>query len=1612
MPAIPCSIAGCNYVTEDVDVTIVVALLSLHANQHSSQNTAAAKVEKVSRPSISSSGTSEQWSYFLIRWEEYVTATNIQGKDKVIQLLECCDDTLRHDLTQASGSSLIDKSDTDVLAAIKTLAVREENVMVARVKLHNMHQDHEESVRAYFSRLRGQANICKFLVNCPTCAQDVSYINEVLKDVLVRGISDSEIQLDLLGHTNQDMNHEAILNFIETKESGKRSASRLLSSHGVEAARSSYRKINNTPTNIGQRGSPNQINKDDPCSYCGLKGHGIRSTMNIRKLECPAYNKTCNYCKKFHHFESMCRSKMNSSKSPPPKVTCDEMMSSNTLCAVTNKQGFNNQKILRLDHHTYNNLSDSWTKQASKPQPYLNLKISTTNEDYMYFGFKLNIKTRECSLPVMADTGCQSCLIGMKQANKLGFTTHDLLPVSMQMHAANRKGINILGAVILRFEGNTPTGNKVETRQLTYVSDDTEKCFLSKEACISLGLITNKFPTIGENFLIEHVKDPANQNDCDCPRRELPPAPPKKLPFLPIEANKLKLKNYLLQYYSSSTFNTCPHQTLPMMEGPALKMMIDDNAVPVAHHNPVPVPIHWQDEVKKGLEQDTLLGVIEPVPVGEPVTWCHRMVVCAKKNGKPRRTVDLQPLNKYATRETHHTQSPFHQARSVPQNKKKTIFDAWNGYHSVPLRTEDRHLTTFITPWGRYRYKTAPQGYIASGDGYSRRYDEIVSHIKNKTKCIDDTLLWSNTIEESYNQAIEWLDICGRNGITLNPDKFVFAEDVVDFAGFTITSETVKPCNKYIQAIRDFPKPTNITDIRSWFGLINQVSYAFSMATHMQPFRQLLKPGNVFTWSKEIDDLFEESKQLIIDEIQEGVTIFDKSKPTCLATDWSKTGIGFWLSQKHCRCPKIEPFCCKTGWKITLVGSRFTHPAESRYAPIEGEALAVADALDKARYFVLGCSDLFLAVDHKPLLKILGDRSLEAIPNTRLRNLKEKTLRYKFRIVHIPGTKHKAADATSRSPTGDTQPELLHLPDDVQAISHDLLPENTILQSFLCGIRSEDQNVTISSNLELDLRTSMLASLESIETITWDKVKKATSDDNTLTELSLLIEAGFPNKSENLSPHLRAFHQFREHLYTVDGIIIYKQRIVIPTSLRSKILHSLHSAHQGTSSMIARAETSVFWPGITADILATRAQCQHCNRIAPSQPNAPPIPPVAPMYPFQCICADYFHLKGINYLVIVDRYSNWPIIEKAQEGSKGLIETLKRVFTTYGICDELSSDGGPEFTSQSTQLFLKQWGVHHRLSSVAFPHSNCRAEIGVKTAKRLISNNTSNNGDLEVDTFRRAILQHRNTPDKDTKLSPAMCLFGRPIKDFIPILPNKYKPHETWCGTLAAREEALRNRHMRLHEYWNEHTKQLTPLVVSDKVRIQNQTGPHPNKWDKTGLIIEVKPYNQYLVRVDGSGRVTLRNRKFLRKYVPVSENKRLINIYDDYRSQTYVPEHDLSKIQLPVGNCPQSPEEDINIPTTPAYTPPTSPVSLPPSSSVSTPQTTQENTDNGDTNTSSCPDQGDREQCINRSKSPRRSRQKRAPTWHNDYDMTGGISAEANQSLYSSLCHKRLGGR
>ena len=177
-----CPFPECTYETDEVTDVLVAVMLSVHSQgTHATPGVTATtpsiapntKLEKVRRPTVSVARSSEDWSYFLTRWDDYVAGNNVTGKDKVIQLLKCCDEQLRKDLTRNAGSSLTDKTAAEVMEAIKKLAVREENTMVARVQLNNMRQDRDKTIRSFGARLRGQAGVCKFLVTCPGCSAEI-----------------------------------------------------------------------------------------------------------------------------------------------------------------------------------------------------------------------------------------------------------------------------------------------------------------------------------------------------------------------------------------------------------------------------------------------------------------------------------------------------------------------------------------------------------------------------------------------------------------------------------------------------------------------------------------------------------------------------------------------------------------------------------------------------------------------------------------------------------------------------------------------------------------------------------------------------------------------------------------------------------------------------------------------------------------------------------------------------------------------------------------------------------------------------------------------------------------------------------------------------------------------------------------------------------------------------------------------------------------------------------------------------------------------------------------------------------------------------------------------
>ena len=447
----------------------------------------------------------------------------------------------------------------------------------------------------------------------------------------------------------------------------------------------------------------------------------------------------------------------------------------------------------------------------------------------------------------------------------------------------------------------------------------------------------------------------------------------------------------------------------------------------------------------------------------------------------------------------------------------------------------------------------------------------------------------------------------------------------------------------------------------------------------------------------------------------------------------------------------------------------------------------MAYGLEKCRMFILGARDLTVATDHKPLVKVLGDGNLDSIKNPRLFSIKERTLHYDYQIKHVPGAGHHAPDAFSRKRRQQQRKPQSHI---TVCLESTEFGDDYEISSYACA------------HAEAAVYSSLVTFHEdnnAAKAITIPRVKDAASRDQTYLSLCDYCYAGFPPDPNQLANDLRPFWKIREDLYVSNGVVMYGDRLVIPASLRREVLECLHSAHQGVAGMKARASTCVYWPGMSADISSRRAQCHTCNTTAPSQPRLPLSPTPTPTYPFELVVADFFKLYGHDYLVYADRYTGWVTVSKSPATgttSSALIRDLQTAFTLYGAPLELATDGGPQFASHHTQQFLRDWGMKWRVYSAHYPQSNSRAELAVKTSKRLLRGNITDNGDLNMDAASRALLQYHNTPLPDIAVSPAQLLYGCKLRDHPPSFADSLKMRPEWLQLAEDRDRACAGWHV------------------------------------------------------------------------------------------------------------------------------------------------------------------------------------------------------------------------
>ena len=211
-----------------------------------------------------------------------------------------------------------------------------------------------------------------------------------------------------------------------------------------------------------------------------------------------------------------------------------------------------------------------------------------------------------------------------------------------------------------------------------------------------------------------------------------------------------------------------------------------------------------------------------------------------------------------------------------------------------------------------------------------------------------------------------------------------------------------------------------------------------------------------------------------------------------------------------------------------------------------------------------------------------------------------------------------------------------------------------------------------------------------------------------------------------------------------------------------------------------------------------------------------------------------------------------------------LITALRDQFCRTAVPDILWSDGGPQFTSTKLATFLKEWGVSHKTSSPRYPQSNGKAEAAVKSMKKLISAAWTGRS-IHRDQLSRSLLQNRNTPSRKDGLSPAQKLLGQPVQDTLPAHRRSFA--QEWQQSSDETDKIAANTEQKSREHYDQHARALAELQIGNHVAIRNPTS---KLWDIYGTIATVGPHRRYFVKTH-SGRVLVRNRRFLRKRVPIS---------------------------------------------------------------------------------------------------------------------------------------------
>lgn len=747
--------------------------------------------------------------------------------------------------------------------------------------------------------------------------------------------------------------------------------------------------------------------------------------------------------------------------------------------------------------------------------------------------------------------------------------------------------------------------------------------------------------------------------------------------------------------------------------GGKASLKVREGATPV-FHRARPLPYALQERVDAELDAMLRDGVIEPVDASD---WASPLVPVNKPDGSLRLCADYKAtVNPVLLTDRY----PLPRIDDVMVRLSGACFfskiDLSQAYNQIEL-DESKKYTVINTHRGLFRYNRLVYGLSSSAGIFQRTMCNLLQGIPNVEIFLDDVIIGGKNKDE-HLQALEAVfKGLHSKGLKLKTKKCVFLVDEVQYLGYVISKEGIKTDPSKIEAITKIPRPSCVTELRSFLGLINfYAKFVKNFSSKLVPLYELLKKGKSWLWTRECEHAFIDVKNLLTSA--EVLVHYDPNRPLIVTCDASGKGIGGVLTQ---------PSADGCGERPVAYASRSLNDAEKNYSQIHREALAIIFSMNKFHQYLYG-RRFTLRTDHKPLVSIFGPNTgIPAMVASRMQRWAIILSAYTFDIEYVRTDKN-GADGLSRLP---------------------------VISSRQCSLSKPEQTYLhfVQQSLLLD----------------YNMIKRQTAKDPQLSRILGYIREGWPQDCEISS--LKPFYNRSKELYEELGCVMWGHRLVVPEGCRQKVLVMLNEPHMGIVKSKSLARSYVWWPGVDEAVERMCRECVTCASQADSPPRQAPS-----MWPWPNIAWSRLHLdfmgpiSGKTYLVVVDAMSKWvEVFHMGSTVANEVINKLCELFSRFGLPRQIVSDNGPPFTSREFKMFIDSCGIEHIFTAPYHPASNGLAENAVKTLKRVIKK-----AQLEGRDISRALwnflLHYRNTEHATTGESPAMLMLKRKVRTHLDVI--------------------------------------------------------------------------------------------------------------------------------------------------------------------------------------------------------------------------------------------------